>query len=498
VNFTVIVSNQTSSGTDIGCDVQDVTITFTCPGPTGDDNGPMTTLITGASYGADPPQSQTFGPIPCVMPDINGPALATSEATGELLDNPVINSDFVFSKSISVNVTPCAVQVDKQVSCDGGNSWFDMGLVGNNEDGTTGCAGLDNSQILVRYLVRSSGESDLFQCVLDESNPLFGEGVNFGNIAPGQTSNPVSAELAPQCKDAVENEPNTATVSCFCTADLNPDLTVTASDTATFECLTPTVKTDKQISCDGGTTFVDQGPVVMDDDDPQSCIALDGTIIRWRYQAHNTGTAPLFDCALVDSNAAVSPAAIQVGSLAAGQSSPFIPATNMVACNDTLEGQEPDTVTLTCCSKDVASLIDCPDENKVTAFDAVDVVCQSKPELLVLKVCEDKNGDRTDEITVTASATAADLNLVNCSATDTIFLDDPSCPADQVDGTSIPLTPANPFDITAGTSVELTGSVGPLSADACNTYRSPAPFRARSRLSLTQRMRSVRGRARAA
>jgi hypothetical protein len=515
-----------------------------------------------------------------------------------LLDNPVINSDFIFSKSISVNVTPCAVEVDKQVSCDGGATWVDPGLVTNNEDGTFGCDGLDTDQILVRYQVNNSGEADLFACEITESNGAFGAGPVVGNLPFGQTSDFIPAAEAPICQDAEAGEPNTATVSCFCTADLNPAFIVEASDSADFTCLTCEVEVDKQVSCDGGATWFDQGlvtgnqdgtlgcsglhtnqilvryqvrnsgeanlaaceidesngafgagPVVgnlvpnettffipaaetpvcrdaddnepntatasclcavgagdetttafdsatfeclvptvltdravscdgepfvdqtrvaMNDDGTNGCTTLDGRTVRWEYQAENSGPVPLFDCELADTNPSVSPASIPVGNLAVGQIISGIPATNTVACSDTLEGQEPGTVLLTCCSVDVGALINCPDANKVTAHDASDVVCQSTPELNVVKVCEDANSDGTDEITVIASATAADLDLVNCTAADLIFLDDPACPADQGLGTPVPLNPANPFDIAAGTNVMLTGMV-PVTADACNT-----------------------------
>ena len=58
---------------------------------------------------------------------------------------------------------------------------------------------------------------------------------------------------------------------------------------------------------------------------------------------------------------------------------------------------------------------------------------------------------------------------MDCHVTDTIFLDDPSC-ADPVVGSGTPVTvvPAD-FDLAAGASQIVTGSVGPLTANACNT-----------------------------
>jgi hypothetical protein len=58
---------------------------------------------------------------------------------------------------------------------------------------------------------------------------------------------------------------------------------------------------------------------------------------------------------------------------------------------------------------------------------------------------------------------------VNCHVSDTIFLDDPTCPADVGSpGTPVTVAPAD-FNLAAGTSQIVTGSVGPLAANACNT-----------------------------
>jgi hypothetical protein len=73
-----------------------------------------------------------------------------------------------------------------------------------------------------------------------------------------------------------------------------------------------------------------------------------------------------------------------------------------------------------------------------------------------------------DAITITAQATAADLGFVNCHVSDNIFLNDTLCPADVGVGTPVTVAPAD-FNLAAGGSQIVTGSVGPLATNACNT-----------------------------
>src|SRR5207249_11488764 len=57
-------------------------------------------------------------------------------------------------------------------------------------------------------------------------------------VAVGGTSSPVPINKT--CSDTLDaSEPDTATLSCFCTADLNPNFKATAKDSASFDCQTP-------------------------------------------------------------------------------------------------------------------------------------------------------------------------------------------------------------------------------------------------------------------
>jgi hypothetical protein len=327
VNYTVNVINRSVLGVQIGCNTLDVTADFFCPGPTGEADGASTNLLTNVDIPANNVLTQ-FPPIACTMPNLApGTATAGVVATGILDDGNL--SPFLIEKEIVVQVLACSVKVDKQISCDGGATWQDAGLVSANEDGSLGCTAIDGRPIMVRYQVQNSGQVPLHSCVLTETNTAFGPpGTVPTPFAAGGTIQ-IAALQAPICNDDLEdNEPNTAAVSCFCQADLNPD-------------------------------------------------------------------------------------------------------------------------------------------DKVSAFDSADVTCQSVPELSLTKVCPDPGPDGTNAITITATATSADLNFSACTVTDNIFLEDPTCPPDVGTGTPVTVTPAD-FSLAAGTSRVITGSVGPLAANACN------------------------------
>jgi hypothetical protein len=248
---------------------------------------------------------------------------------------------------------------------------------------------------------------------------------------------------------------------------------VTIQKSIAVNVLRTQVRVDKQVSCNGAP-FVDAMLVVANDDGINGCSAVDGQPVAVQYQVQNAGESGLFQCVLTVTQAnntpsSFSPLPIPIGNLTSGQTTPLIPAVNSPqACSQSLENEEPDTARVSCCTVNQSP---CPEGLAITAFDVATFTCQSRPELAVEKVCVDQNNDGIGEITVTVTASAADLDLVNCQATDNLFRDDPTCPADQGAATLVPLSPPNPFNVPAGGQVELTGltPAPPLTANACNT-----------------------------
>jgi hypothetical protein len=238
------------------------------------------------------------------------------------------------------------------------------------------------------------------------------------------------------------------------------DLTVTIQS-----CL---VKVDKQVSCDGGVTFVDQGLVFANEDGTISCNGVNGLqpAIRVRYQVQNVGETRLFQCVLDDTNNLFdldADGVIITPEIVVGGGTGLIPAPGTPLCSDALDANEPNTASVNCfCTAGLD-----PDF-KTSASDSARVRCQSEPDILLTKQCPDPRADGTNLITITATATTADLNFTSCTVTDTINLTDPTCPADVGVGTNVPVTPAT-FPLAAGASQVVTGVVGPLANDACNT-----------------------------
>src|SRR5436189_3889241 len=180
----------------------------------------------------------------------------------------------------------CSVQVDKQIKC-GAGPFIDVGFVSNNEDGTASCLGWNAftmngtsvaaEALTVQYVAQNTGGTGLFSCTVTDSNTAISStAVSLGDVVQGGTSTPVPINKT--CSDALNaGEPDTATLSCFCTADKNPSLVATATDTASFQCQTPGLTVTKDCA--------------LEDKNGNSAVTITVT---------NTGTAALANCKVTD------------------------------------------------------------------------------------------------------------------------------------------------------------------------------------------------------
>ena len=167
--------------------------------------------------------------------------------------------------------TDCEAELDKQVSCDGGLTWFDAQfdfpgvVVPDDPDGTstesTECIGWNafNGQpaepIMVRYLARNTGDLDL-TCDgvlqgLADTNPELLPGIVPINMPPG-TGGVIEqlASVSPLCSNDLDaGEPGTAMLDCVCDLTgqpaVDPDTMATPVDSALFECQTPALGVSK-------------------------------------------------------------------------------------------------------------------------------------------------------------------------------------------------------------------------------------------------------------
>src|SRR5207249_4172097 len=224
----------------------------------------------------------------------------------------------------------------------GAGPFIDVGFETNNEDGTASCLGWNAftvngtnvaaEALTVQYVAQNTGGTGLFSCTVTDSNTAISStAVSIGNVAQGGTSNPVPINTT--CSDTLDaQEPDTATLSCFCTADLNPNFVTTAKDKASFDCQTPGVTVTKDCA--------------LRDTNGNSAVTI---------TVKNTGTAELANCVVTDTNftdagcpasgtpsgassaVAVSPSTI--ASLGAGATAPAVTGTiaglTQNSCNTT-------------------------------------------------------------------------------------------------------------------------------------------------------------------
>src|SRR5437762_1212271 len=182
----------------------------------------------------------------------------------------------------------CSVKVDKQIKC-GAGPFIDVGCETNNEDGTASCLGWNAftgngtsvaaEALTVQYLAKNTGGTALFSCTVTDSNTAISStAVSLGDVAQGGTSNPVPINTT--CSDTLDaSEPDTATRSCFCPADLNPNFVATAKDTASFDCQTPGLVVTKVCA--------------LRDTNGNSAVTI---------TVKNAGTADLENCTVTDTN----------------------------------------------------------------------------------------------------------------------------------------------------------------------------------------------------
>src|ERR1051325_7568441 len=191
----ISVTNDNPSPTIIACDWTNITASFCCPGPDGNP-APRTNICSG-----------TIGENCCFPPFLTnatiragspGPddnaSLATYQCrnvvnagvtkaaagvigSGTEQDIPGGTQGNSIQRTQSVTILPCTVQVDNEISCDGGATFHDVGEVQNPtvggacQDGTVdACQGVNTNNIIVRYKTKNPNTFQLFGCSISDSN----------------------------------------------------------------------------------------------------------------------------------------------------------------------------------------------------------------------------------------------------------------------------------------------------------------------------------------
>src|SRR6059058_1695731 len=371
VTYTVGVFNP-GPGTGIGCDVTGTTVTFTCPGADGTPSGQTTVLGTGLSFPADNSGDTIFPSVSCTIVVTPGVTSATARAqagqntgnraadlTKGVLHDSAIDDPFVRINDLSVTVNTCVAKVDKQVSCDGGLTFHDVGLVSADDDGhadlclgwnafTVDGTAVPAESIQVRYVVANAGRADLTSCTVAENNGGFPTTVTVGPLAGACAADVDCGNAQATCVDGAcvftsgtnsaacsatlsAAEPDKATVTCDCTPTPG-EVQATAFDEASFQCQTPGLTVTKDCA--------------LRDTNGNSAVTITVT---------NTGSAALANCTVTDTNftdaacpasgspsgtsAAVAVSPSTIASLAAGATAPSVTGTiaglTQNSCNTT-------------------------------------------------------------------------------------------------------------------------------------------------------------------
>ncbi len=236
-------------------------------------------------------------------------ALAGGEPnTATLTCNPVIVGGLVNTLgTLSVfdiaDFECCGVQVDKQVSCNGGG-FVDTGY---DDNAVQSCSTELGLPVAVRYIARNTGSIPVTCNTGDQQglvdlnalDTLLSPTTIVGGIAPGAETpfipNPGVTTCTQRLNDGEVNG-NTATLSCTCQAggNLGGNVPTGDSDTAQIQCATPNITARKVCEETAPNTFVSH--VFVNNDGP---VGATCTVADRYYPAPgcpvpfdpNTGTA---------------------------------------------------------------------------------------------------------------------------------------------------------------------------------------------------------------
>src|SRR5207249_6768693 len=155
-------------------------------------------------------------------------------------------------------------------------------------DGTSTAA----ETLTVQYVAKNTGGTDLFSCTVTDTNTVISSTTVpiADTIVVGGTSNPVPINTT--CSATLSaSEPDTATVSCFCTADRNANFLATAKDMAKFQCLTPGLNVTKTclVPDASGNSEVDIELMNTGTADLANCVVSDNVFKNDRSEERRVG-----------------------------------------------------------------------------------------------------------------------------------------------------------------------------------------------------------------
>jgi uncharacterized repeat protein (TIGR01451 family) len=191
-----------------------------------------------------------------------------------------------------------SISLDKQVSVDGGDNWFDIGDVADNPSLLGSAAIADPEVLQYRFIVTNTGNVTLTDVTLTDDPAVAGLDGDIGTLAPG-----ASTEITVVGTFNAGENPDTATV----TSAEGP----TDTDDASYYGATPGVELDKGVSVDG-ETFLQFG-----DDDTVPTILVGHTVTFEAIVDNTDSVIDVTDATVSDDNPSadfVGPETVEAGS----------------------------------------------------------------------------------------------------------------------------------------------------------------------------------------
>lgn len=236
-------------------------------------------------------------PQRCNTPD---PAINTATAEGTVI---LTNNEINDTDPAVIDCVREGIKLIKEISIDGGNTFFDA-----NQSIGAPAVGL-GGDALYRITLENVGTADLYDLLVNDLSLGI---VNYGvpSLLSGQTIILTEVEIPPLSQPERCLTPgditNIADVSAFVVGTNNE---VTDSDPAVLRCLEELIDVRKEVSIDGGSTYVDAN------DGASAPVASLGGDALYRFIIENIGTARLVDVQVIDAELGIDTtiASLEVG-----------------------------------------------------------------------------------------------------------------------------------------------------------------------------------------